>query len=39
MIKYLHGDLSTLNELQWIRSVDRVFLDNIMKLKNSTTTS
>jgi hypothetical protein len=39
MIKYLHGDSSTLNELQWIRPIDRVFLDNIMKFKNSKTTS
>jgi hypothetical protein len=39
MIKYLRDDLSTLKELQWIRPIDRVFLDNIMKLKNSTTTS
>jgi len=34
MIKYLHDDLSTLKEIQWTRPIDKVLLDNIMKLKN-----
>ncbi len=33
MIKYLHDDLSRLKEIQWKRPIDKVFLDNIMKLK------
>ena len=37
MVRYLHNDLSTLKELQWTRPMDKIFLDNIMKLKNSTT--
>ena len=39
MIKYLHNDLSTLKEIQWTRPIDKILLDNIMKLKNSTPTS
>ena len=34
MVRYLHDDLSKLNELEWTRPIDKVFLDNIMKLKN-----
>ena len=33
MVRYLHNDLLKLNELEWTRPVDKVFLDNIMKLK------
>jgi hypothetical protein len=39
MVRYLHDDLSKLKELEWTRPIDKVFLDNIMKLKNSTNTS
>jgi len=35
MVRYLHNDLSKLNELEWTRPVDKVFLDNIMELKKS----
>ncbi len=35
MLRYLHGDLSRLNELHWTRPIDKVFLDNVMNLKNS----
>lgn len=38
MVKYLHDDLSILKELQWTRPIDKIFLDNIMALKNSKTT-
>ena len=32
MVRYLHEDLSTLKEIQWMRPFDQVFLDNINKL-------
>jgi len=31
MVKYLHEDLSTFNEIQWTRPFDKVFFDNINK--------
>ena len=39
MDRYLPNDLSKLNKLQWTRPADKVFLDNIIKLKNSTPTN
>ncbi len=39
MIRFLHNDSSALKNIQWTRPLDRVFLDNIMKLKNSTNTN
>ena len=36
MIDYLNGDLSKLDKLQWKRPLDKIFLDNITKLMNST---
>lgn len=38
MVGYLHDDLSMLKKLKWTRSIDKVFMDNIMKLKDLTTT-
>jgi hypothetical protein len=35
MVEYLHDNMSSLKELQWTRPFDQIFLDNIMKLKNS----
>ena len=34
MFRYLVHDLSPLQELQWTRPFDKVFLDNITKLQN-----
>jgi hypothetical protein len=39
MIGYLNDDLSRLKVLQWARPIDKVFLDDIKKLLNSTNTS
>ncbi len=33
MTQYLHNDLSSLKELQWTRPIEKIFLDNLMKLK------
>lgn len=39
MIRYLHGDLSMLKKLKWTRPIDKIFIDNLIKLKKSTTVS
>ena len=38
MVGYLHNDLSMLKKIRWTRPIDKIFIDNIMKLKESTTT-
>ena len=32
MVGYLHDDLSMLKELKWKRPIDKILIDNIMKL-------
>ncbi len=39
MIGYLHDNLSMLEKLKWTRPIDKIFIDNIMKLKELATTT
>jgi len=39
MAGYLHDDLSMLKKLKWTRPIDKIFIDNIMKLEELATTT